>query len=403
MNIRKKWILINVGLLATFISAQNVTIEGTFNRFVTYFISSVNINTGGSDVQLFIGRLSSDSYPVTVKINFSIQIQSPALGIPDNTTLIEVETDTFEMVAAIQLDNRDLSTDNLVIYDVLGNEVDVSPIEVISSLDISDFEDMFGVIVQTARLPDGVYTFKFSVLSPEGDLLDDPVEEIINVTTPTTLQLTSPGGQSIDNLEQNEIYTPYPVFQWESETFSSGVIDNCDECGFFVRIAEFRCEDHATLEEAIEALTVYPLDQAKGWQLIGDVNGDDLWQSSEVTGSQLTFIYPTTGAVDLIAGSIYAWQIQKRISTTAGINGINSPIYVFQIKDLSTNPVMQALQEILPEEIFNNFFKPCGPLTGYSSNGLFKIDGIEGDISTLNALMEEFNQGTRTLITTEVR
>lgn len=401
MNIRKKWILINVGLLATFISAQNVTIEGTFNRFVTYRISSVNINTGGSDVQLFIGRLSSDSYPVTVKINFSIQIQSPALGIPDNTTLIEVETDTFEMVAAIQLDNRDLSTDNSVIYDVLGNEVDVSPIEVISSLDISDFEDMFGVIVQTARLPDGVYTFKFSVLSPEGDLLDDPVEEIINVTTPTTLQLTSPGGQSIDNLEQNEIYTPYPVFQWESETFSSGVIDNCDECGFFVRIAEFRCEDR-TLSEAIEALTVYPLVQAKGWQLIGDVNGDDLWQSSEVTGSQLTFDYPS-GAVDLIPGSIYVWQIQKRISTTAGIKEINSPIYVFQFKDLSTNPVMQALQQILPEEIFNNFFKPCGPLTGYSSNGLFKIDGIEGDISTLNALMEEFNQGTRTLITTEVR
>lgn len=399
MNIRKKWILINVGLLATFISAQNVTIEGTFNRFITYSIRSVDINTGGSKVQLFIGRLSSDSYPVTVKINFSIQIKSPALGIPDNTTLIEVETDTFEMVADIQLDNRDLSTDNLVIYDVLGNEVDVSPIEVISSLDISDFEDMFGVIVQTSRLPDGVYTFKFSVLSPEGVLLDVE-EEIINVTTPTTLQLTSPGGQSIDNLEQNEIYTPYPVFQWESETFSPGVIDYCDNCGFFVRIAEFHCPE--SLVEAIEGTTVYPLVQAKGWLLIGDLNGDNLWQSSEVTGSQLTFDYPS-GAVDLIPGSIYVWQIQKRISTTAGIKEINSPIYVFQFKDLSTNPVMQALQQILPEEIFNNFFKPCGPLTGYSSNGLFKIDGIEGDISTLNALMEEFNQGTRTLITTEVR
>jgi len=402
MTMKKKWVLLHVYLLATFISAQNVTIEGTFNRFITYYISSVDINTGSSDVQLFIGRLSSESYPVTVKINFSIQVQSPALGIPDNTTLIEVETAEFEMVADIQLDNRDLSTDNLVIYDVFGDEVDVSPIEVINSLDISDFEDMFGVIVQTGRLPDGIYTFKFSVLSSEGVVLDDE-EQIINVTTPTTLQLISPGGQSIENLEQNEIYTTYPVIQWESETFSSGVIDNCDECGFFVRIAEFRCEDHATLEEAIEALTVYPLDQAKGWQLIGDVNGDNLWQSSEVTGSQLTFIYPTSGAVDLISGGIYVWQIQKRISTTAGINEINSPIYVFQIKDLSTNPVMQALQEILSEEIFNNFFKPCGPLTGYSSNGIFKIDGIEGDFSTLNALVEEFNQGIRTLITTEIQ
>ena len=402
MTMKKKWVLLHVYLLATFISAQNVSIEGIFNRFITYYISSVDINTGKSDVQLFTGRLSSDSYPVTVKINFSIQIQSPALGIPDNTTLIEVETEPFEMVADIQLDNRDLSTDNLVIYDVLGNEVDVSPIKVISSLDFSDLQDMFGVIVQTGTLSYGVYTFKFSVFSPEGVLLD-VVVEIINVTPSTTLQLIGPGGPSIDNLEQNEIYTTYPVVQWESETFPIGVIDNCNQCGFFVRIAEFRCEDHATLEEGIEGPTVYPLDQAKGWQLIGDVNGDDLWQSSEVTGSQLTFIYPTTGAVDLMPGRIYVLQIQKRISTTAGINEINSPIYVFQIKDLSTNPVMQALQEILPEEIFNNFFKPCSPLTGYSSNGIFKIDGIEGDISTLNTLVEEFNQGNRTLMTTEVR
>lgn len=394
-------VIITIFVIGTFLSGQTVTLTGSFNRFITYYVGSVDITTGSSDVQLFRYRLSSDSDTVNIQVHFIITIQSPALGMTDPTTLIEVETDIFEMVADIDLDNRDLSTENLVLYDVEGNEVDVSPIEVIESIELDEMEDLFSLIVQTGRLPDGVYAFRLAVYSEDGKELAIE-EQIINVTPLMTLQLTSPGG-TFDELEQNEIYTTYPVFQWESEMFSAPLVTNCPECGFFIRVAEFRCEDHSTVEEAIEEVTTLPLDQTKGWHLIGDEDEDGLWQVIEVSGNQLSFMYPTTGAVDLLPGSIYVWQIQKRISSTEGIEAINSPIYAFLIKEVTVNPVMQALQEILPEEILQAYMTPCGPLTGYKATGVFKLDEVDGDISMLNELVEEFRQGTKTLITSEVR
>ncbi|MEE9167732.1 MAG: hypothetical protein V3U24_09795 [Candidatus Neomarinimicrobiota bacterium] len=376
-------------LVKSLLFGQSVTLDGTFYRFITYYVSSVDINTGSSDVQLFRYRLASDSYPISVTVEFEITIQSAALGIPDPTTLIEVAADIPEMTAHIDLDNRDLSTENLVLYDVEGNEVEVD-IDVEKSLEMEDLDDLFSVIVQTGRLPEGVYAFRLSVFSEDGGLLAT-VEQILNVTPSRTLQLTSPGG-GFEELAENEIYTTYPVFQWESEMFSAPHIRNCPECGFFLRVAEFVFEEHATVEDAIEDVTALPLDQAMGWQLV-----------SEASGNQLSFMYPTAGVVDLMAGSIYVWQIQKRISTTEGIERINSPIYAFMIKDMTVNPIMQALQEILPEEILQAYFTPGGPLTGYQASGTFTLDGTESDMSTLNALVEEFRQGTASLISTEVR
>ena len=393
-------VILTILVAGTVISGQTFTLSGTFNRFITYYISSVDINTGTSDVQLFRYRLSNDSYPTSVKVNFIITIQSPSLGIPDPTTLIEVETNLFEMTADIELDNRDLSTDNLVLYDIEGKEIDIST-EVIESLKLSELEDLFSVIVQTGRLPDGVYIFRLTVFSGAGSVIATE-EQVINVTPSATLQLTNPGG-TFEELVDNEVYTTYPVFQWESEMFSTAHVENCPECGFFIKVAEFIFEEHATVEEAIEDITTLPLDQVTGWQLVGDENDDGLWQGYEAAGNQLSFMYPTAGAVDLLPGSIYVWQIQKRISTTIGIERINSPIFSFMIKEMTSTPAMQALQGILPAEMLQVFFTPGGPLTGYSPTGTFMIDGVEGDMLILNALVEEFRQGTRNIITAEVR
>jgi len=393
-------VILTILLVGTILSGQTVTLTGNFNRFITYYVSSVDINTGSSDVQIFRYRLSSDSYPVSVKVNFIITILSPALGLTEPTPLIEVETKVFEMVTDIDLDNRDLSTENLVIYDVQGNEVDISP-EVKDQLDFGELEDLFSVIVQTGRLPDGVYSFRLTVFSDD----DTPLateEQVINVTPSMTLQLTSPGG-TFEELVQNEIYTTYPVFQWESEMFSAAHVKHCSECGFFIRVAEFIFEDHTTIEDAIEDISTLPLDQVQAWHLVGDEDGNGLWEEAEASGNQLSFMYPTANAVDLLPGGIYVWQIQKRISTTEGIETINSPIFAFMIKETTVNPIMQALQGILPEQLLQAFFTPGGPLTGYSPTGTFMVDGVEGDMSILNALSEEFRQGTRTIITAEVQ
>lgn len=398
---------------ATCLLGQTVTLSGSFNRFITYYVTSVDINTGSSDIQLFDyllecvdcardvnGRYSP---PVSANITFKMSIRSPMLGIdPEETIAFIYTTKPFVMKAPIPLDNRDFTIETKELYDIYGDTVRVSiDIDEDRTLDISKFEDMFSVIVQTGRLPDGIYRFRLTI-DPVGGT-GDVVEEVINVTTPTTLQLTSPGGP-FDQIEQNNIYTVYPVFQWESEMFTQGWVENCPDCGFFIRVAEFRCEDHATIEEAIEDVTNLPLDQTLGWQLVGDeAPPDGQWQPGEVSGNQLTFMYPTTGAVDLRPGGIYVWQIQKRLSTTEGIERINSPIYAFYVEELTVDPIMQALEEILPEEVLSNYITPCGPLTGYAPTGTLKLDGIDSDISTLNAVIEEFRQGRRTLITSEVR
>lgn len=381
---------------------QTVNLTGNFNQFVSYYLTTVDINTGESFVQLFEYRIECVNdcppdadgdnrwdTPIPVNVSFKISIKSPALGIDEEETIALLETEEpFEMYAPIHLDNRDFTIETLDLYDENGDAIPIT-IDIVEQLEEETLESMFGTIVQTGRLPDGIYRFELT-LTVEGGV-GDFKEEVVNVITPSVLLLIGPGG-TFDELEQNQVFTNYPVLQWESETFSSAVIETSERLGknwgFYVRVAEFRCEDHATIEDAIEDLTALPLDQALGWEFVEN---------------QIQFQYPTSGAVDLEAGGMYVWQVMKRLPTTSGTEELFSPIYIFQIKDLSTDPMMQSIQEILPEDLYSNFFNPCGPLTGYTSNGVFKLDGEDADITTLNELVEAINLGNRSLLTTEIR
>lgn len=409
MSNRVSILVLATALFLSSLSSATIRLTPTpgFNRFITYYVSSVDLSTGASDVQLFSYLLECTdcpkvgneySPPVSLNIEFSISLRSPALGI-DDVILKLWTSESVTMRAPIPLDSRDFSAQALEFFDVNGNPVDI--IIDVESIEFEKLEDMLSVIVQSGRLPDGIYSFLLRILDVSGQLLEQK-EITLNVTTQSTLQLTSPGG-NFDNLDQSEIYTLYPVFQWESEMFTAAWVRNCEECGFFIRVAEFRCQDHASPEEAIEEVTVLPLDQAVGWQLVGDTDKNGVWEPDEVTGNQLGYMYPTTGAVDLQAGNIYVWQVEKRISTTEGLEVITSPIFAFQIKETTIDPVIQALGEILPEEMLENYLTPCGPLTGYSPSGDLKLDGEEVDVTALSQLVEQFRQGSRTLISTEVR
>lgn len=192
--------ILALGILWSPLSSQTVTLTGTFNRFISYYVSSVDINTGASDVQLFdyllecidcpmVGSGYADS--VSLDIEFRISMKSPALGIPDEETIISLRTtEPVVMGAPIPLDSRDFSAGDLDFFDVNGNPVPIR-IRMEQQLEFDRFEDMFSVILQSGRLPDGIYRFRLTI-DVEGGT-GDVVEEVINVTTPTTLQLTSPG------------------------------------------------------------------------------------------------------------------------------------------------------------------------------------------------------------------
>ena len=77
------------------LKAQNVTLTGTIYDYATYYVSSFDPQTGASDFQLFRYTLSSDSYPVWVKISFRATMVSPALGINSETAILDLYTSPF--------------------------------------------------------------------------------------------------------------------------------------------------------------------------------------------------------------------------------------------------------------------------------------------------------------------
>ena len=107
-------ILLNIGLLRT----QSVSLSGEIFEYATYYVNSFDFSTGATSVQIFRYELSSNQYPVSLKVRFKTTILSPALGITNEQTIIEIETDPFLLQAPLILDNRDLSSETTVVFRV---------------------------------------------------------------------------------------------------------------------------------------------------------------------------------------------------------------------------------------------------------------------------------------------
>jgi len=146
------------------VKAQNVTLTGTIYDYATYYVSSFDPQTGASDFQLFRYTLSSDSYPVWVKVTFRATMVSPALGIDTEATILDLYTSPFQLENDIILDNRDLSTTTTQLHDVTGAPIDLS-VYIQDVIDVANLNAMLSSIMTTGRLADGNYTFQFGVAS----------------------------------------------------------------------------------------------------------------------------------------------------------------------------------------------------------------------------------------------
>ena len=87
--------------------SQSISLSGEIFEYATYYISSFDFGTGATNVQIFRYELSSDQYPASIKVRFNASMVSPAIGIYNEETIISIETDPFELLAPIILDNRD--------------------------------------------------------------------------------------------------------------------------------------------------------------------------------------------------------------------------------------------------------------------------------------------------------
>jgi len=360
-----------------------IEFDVSWTSYVTYYLSMVDINTGESNMPIFMAELSRESGAadtVGVDIEFEIIIDSDALGV-DHETLVKVETtQPIILSAPIHLSNMDLNLATDQIFDDHGNPVALH-LDITEQLDMEQAEQMFSAIIQTGQLPDGVYTFRVVATSEDGQQIVK--EDILNIANPATLQLVSPGGILADTT-LNEVYTSFPVLQWESDPCNyTNPITGESGCEFFIRLAEFKSQEHSSMDQAIESVTRLPLDQSLGFEPVG----------FGVT----TFQYPTD-AGDLEPGKVYVWQIRKDMTTTAGTEQLMSDIMSFKVKDFTstessdpgsedTSPAGMALRSLIGDELANQIFGSGGEAEGMAANGTITLNGESVDVSFVQSLV----------------
>ena len=372
------------------VKAQNVTLTGTIYDYATYYVSSFDPQTGASDFQLFRYTLSSDSYPVWVKVTFRATMVSPALGINTEATILDLYTSPFQLDNDIILDNRDLSTTTTQLHDVTGAPIDLS-VYIQDVIDVANLNAMLSSIMTTGRLADGNYTFQFGVASGSNKGAVESASptfetRIITVESPSAINLEYPGG-ALSDTSSTGIFTTYPLLVWSSS--------GCNTCASFVRVAEFNPSVHSSMDEAIQDERRLPFDQAQEWENIGIVN---------------SYQYPLSGSLPLEYGKVYVWQVKHELTTTAGSDELLSPIYAFRIQDVgsgsvstSYHPVVQILQQVLSEDQFNSLFGSSAVLDGFSPSGTYRINGDSDDLSAAISLLNQITNGTASITNVEVQ
>ena len=372
------------------VKAQNVTLTGTIYDYATYYVSSFNPQTGASDFQLFRYTLSSDSYPVWVKVTFRATMVSPALGINTETTILDLYTSPFQLNNDIILDNRDLSSTTTQLRDVTGAPIDLS-VYIQDVIDVASLNAMLSSIMTTGRLSDGNYTFQFGVASGSNIGIVESASptfetRIITVESPSAINLEYPGG-ALSDTSSTGIFTTYPLLVWSSS--------GCNTCASFVRVAEFNPSVHSSMDEAIQDERRLPFDQAQEWKSIGIVN---------------SYQYPLSGSLPLEYGKVYVWQVKHELTTTAGSDELLSPIYAFRIQDLgsgststSYHPIVQLLQQVLSEDQFNSLFGSSAVLDGFSPSGTYRINGDSDDLSAAISLLNQITNGTASITNVEIQ
>ena len=360
------------------IKSQSVSLSGEIFEYATYYFSSFDFSTGATSVQIFRYELSSDQYPASIKVRFKTSMVSPAIGIYNEETIIEIETEPFDLLAPVVLDNRDLSSEASTIFDL---DTPPNPLElngnIIQILDPTQTDAIMQSVLTTGQIADGEYTFEVFILSENDQILASDSRTFL-VQSPASITLESPGGSISDTLD-NLVYSTFPIFQWFSQS--------CNGCYSFIRVAQYNPSVHSSLEEAIEDQRVLPFDQSEEWYPIDNGN---------------SYQYPPSDAYPLEEGNIYCWQIMKTIPTTSGPEQMLSSIFAFMINqsegenynNSSMNTMLIALEQVLGQDQFNALFGSGNDLQDFIPTGQIEINGVSVDESSLNYLLNQISSDT---------
>lgn len=247
------------------------------------FISDFNpYGTGRQPDLMGITLQSGSAGDQSVVLELSIHMVQP-----QSLMVFRGRTDPFLLDRPVRtLTNRDMATPGL----------DVS---------IRDFEvgrraeEMGTRMVQTGRFPAGLYRFELEVRSPQG-IVYDRGELLRELTNPTRVELVAPGRPFGET--PPVVTSPSPRFLWgtDGDQFLGGAE---------YRIRVVPVDDDASPEAAMQGFAA--------------------WEA--VVGAT-TALYPgSSEAIRLESGGLYAWQVTRRVRTSAGIEELESPIYWFRM------------------------------------------------------------------------
>ena len=351
--------------------------EDYFNEsIVGYYLGALDMNTGSTNISLFRYSVSSTDNncyqnSISLKLKFSFKIFSPSLGFTSTEELVSGEIKLSNISSHIIISNNDIDFSTTSVPGATFTLLDYNGPTDFNS---SEMTSIISSILQSGKVPNGTYSFNFSLLTSDGVIIDQ-LNKNIEIYEPSYISLISPGG-SINDLDNNIIYSTQPSFFWQ--------MDQCSNCSLGIRLSEFNPIFHNSLSDAISSTSNLPISSY-----------DDFYPINDITNS---FQYPVLGGQSLYPGKIYVWQLKRTYNTTIGIENLYSPIYIFKVADVTSNqikdPNIDQIRLIIGDVKFETIFGIEGSLKGYDYN-LKSINNKNSNINIndLYKISSKFNDG----------
>ncbi len=397
MRINKSWVGgILVLMLAGGLSATDLSVtEEFFNEgIVSFYLSDFDLENPQNNQLIFEYRIGEkgkndctfDS-PVTVSFEFKLKARIFSLGWAGYRDIATVNIYPFQLNGPMRISNQLLGTnvdEHMVKYDCpeAGAFVDMNGGR--ASINSENLAAISNIVFATNKLPGGQYSFIFTVYN-ESEGGSATISRDINISSPTNLQLVSPGSNTESSAAFEQIFSKYPVFQWDSES--------CGSCEYAIRICKFSPDVHSSSLSALQDESVLPFPDDGGYYALG-ANVNSYNYDPSIAGLELEF------------GESYVWQVQKSFGTSSGTTELKSEIFGFTLVDpagdnigtgIPSDPVSNGLKALIGEDRFRQYFSSGGELNGFLSNGKVTLNGTSISVGELEMIRNAIQNGSYTI------
>lgn len=232
-------------------------------------------------------------------VDFVIRVDVEVNGTPawveltSNPSSPIIEGSTFYLTNRDVISNSHVEFDYNGDYDALLNQID-------------DY------VLETGRMPDGMYLFSFFVENMNGDVISNIENVTVEIQSPISISLITPG-YPLGSFGPMSTMNQYPEFIWFS---------NLTEYTFDL----YHIDENVTSAEDVEKLDKY---------------------YTETTNAN-SILYPSS-ALTLEDGQIYAWRVSAPLLSPGSAETYKSVFYSFQIN------LEEEEEEQIAEVMVTNF------------------------------------------------